>query len=248
MAPTAKPETAEMHTQTEMQAQTEDSIVLPSSFYTPKKATSSPEERIVQVELEPKTSLLQHLRKLAASCDILSNLNSQLGRTEQYPDVSSLQDSEGKLFRITVCIRDLQTGGIMGDALVSLLPLPGRFRGVSVSSKLLAPLTIMAIAEAKLNPHYFPQEHKGSQLSCKYVTRLWRGTLDEGLDCCTTSSPKYLVALLDSIGAREKKPCQRKTKAVDYHFETALNIFTGQEHQVFSGIKAQVRPHKRTYG
>lgn len=248
----SKVETAEMQTQTDDDSLLQQNSVTecPSSFFTPQKA-ASPDKTIAQVEQEPKKkSIFQHLRSNSIPpTDMLFSLMTQLQTSELYPHVEKFQCEAEKTHAITECIRVLQSGGIIGDALVHLGNLRGRFPSVGSSSRLFAPVTIMAVAEAK-----YRKEKLSASPTCKYVMRLWRGTLDEGLDCCVSSSPKSFFNVLDSIGVQEVRQKrnatavdhmqgiqQRKTTPVDYHYGTVTNWFTGQEHRVFDGIKIKVR-------
>lgn len=146
-----------------------------------------------------------------------------------YPDVTQFKDVERRRKAVQDGVRNLLTGGLMGRTL-SWLPFGGRSWDVSPSQKLLAPLTIMAFAEAK----FFMLKNTKSE-TYEYVLRLWRGTLDADLDCCTTSTPVDIVALLNRIGTKEVKT--KNTIKVGYIFENDENLFTGDTVPVLRGIK-----------
>lgn len=231
-----------MQTQTET-ADKDDSqnTECQSSFFTPKASRrKTPDGHVVQVEQEFKKSLLSHLRGELHQRELLKILMRELATKEQYINIQELatNDPDMKLIRINECVKSLQTGGIIGNALVCLLPLYGRFKAVSLSARLLAPLTIMATAEAKCKA---TSDHFVSP-TCKYVMRLWRGTLQDGMDCCVTSSPKSLFNLLDLIGAVDFEAQKRKTKVVDWNYENIPNLFTGEDHWRVTGIRPRVRP------
>lgn len=220
-------ETADMQTRSryaDMQTQTEEF----SSTSLVEKPPKPANDHVTLVEEEAKKSLLEHLRTVPASGYILQYLITNLGKTELYPDVGTIQSTEMKRIAIQNSLKSLETGGLLGSALTCLLPLGGRVIGMNL--RFLAPLTIMAIAEAKYRTENFESQ------TSKYVMRLWRGTLEEDLDCCVNSRPNSVLAVLSTIGAPVEAK-KRRTMPVSYTYRNVPNLISGEDISVVHGIK-----------
>lgn len=225
-----KPETADTETQTEtVETPQQHSTPVPSDHHELEEDPTFISSNHYAVVEEPKKSLFEHIKQLQDPGFALGNLVRDLGATQLYPDITKFKNEERRRAAVQEAVRNLLTGGLVGKTL-SWLPFGGRAMGVTTSQRLLAPLTVMALAEVK----FFTISKRKSETH-NYVVKLWRATLETDLDCCVTSESKSIVDMLMRIGAKEVKT--KNTIQVEYILGKTENLFTGEKHTELTGIK-----------